>query len=997
MGLFSRASKALDILVHGAPTPPGRMIQRGATASSQATRNRTGDEWLEAYNQQPWLRATVGKIAQGMAGIQWGLTQTLDPVTMKTTRRRDIQGGTHDYRRKAIAALMEDEAAKPIFEHPLLELWKHPCPWLQGNAFQLIAQVYYEIQGEVFMVIDRSSSARLKSAITPYSKSDFTGKALPRALYILPPSWVRRTPTPDRETFEFRFNQLQVPDFPMSEVLWLKNPDPMNPYARGMGAVVSLADELDADENAAKMVSFSFYNRARPDAIVNLPDFEDDDLTAFRNDWIANLQGVRNTLKTHFVNAEKMSVEKLGFDFQQMEVPELREYLRDTIRQVQGIPPEILGILDNSNRSTIEAAEYLFGKYVLVPRAEIWRDFLQEALVPEFDPRATIDYVSPLQEDKNFALNVLAAKPVIAKVKEYRKLAGLPPTDDPADGEFYITDDGRAIKNLAELAAVAPGVTPGAPGGGGIPGIPDGGIFVPGAPAMPIHVDGADAAQKALPPGAPPGTPQAAQAPPFQLDIKVSHANPILKAIRPLRVTHELAASRTSPDEATAIALWTKHVGGVNLRLLTRSEPGPVGGDGFTEYLRRALAHLDGIPTKGWDHAFGPWDEYDDHLLDCMTGTKEFEPADRPIFKDFDEAAHPRNELGQFGEAGGQPAAKPAEQAPAPAKKPFETQQGQRIRVGGKFVRRDGVKLPPKPKVKKEPPKPDALKPEPHVKVKPNPKADAKLDRGPSEDKMESTPVDKGKVYSLGGGVAGSYIAELPDGSKAVWKPNDEEAGMPGGRKDLVGARIRDFHTPGQQTEREVGAWVVAKAVGLDDIASPVVVKEIDGKRGALMAFQAGDVAKKVYGFDDPKRYDGRDDLLRAAVFDYVIGNSDRHGGNWMLADPKGADRIRLIDHGYAFPEGEKISSGNHAFMSRVYGDMDQEFRQAGSSRYKYADEDVRQAVKPYFGKIEEIRDRLEKLGMNKASIDGMVARMKKVTEWKSVKQASRAFRHFRD
>lgn len=645
MGLIQRVSKAIDIMVHGAPTPPGRIIIRGATASSQATRNRTGDDWLEAYNQQPWLRATVGKIAQGLAGLQWGLTQTLDPVTMKTVHRSDIQRGGYEYRKKALAALSEDEAAKPIFEHPLLDLWKHPCPWLQGNAFQLIAQVYYEIQGEVFIVIDRSTSARLKSAIRAGIKSDFTNKALPRALYILPPSWVRRTPTPQRETFEFRFNQLQVSDFPMSEVLWLKNPDPVNPYARGMGSVVSLADELDADENAAKMVSFSFYNRARPDAIVNLPDFTDDDLTAFRNDWIANLQGVRNTLRTHFVNAEKMTVENLGFDFQQMEVPELREYLRDTIRQVQGIPPEILGILDNSNRSTIEAAEYLFGKYVVMPRAEVWRDFLQETLVPEFDPRAVIDYVSPLQEDKNFALNVLATKPVIAKVKEYRKLAGLPPTDNPADGEFYLTDDGRAIMSLAELGAIAPGLpAPGTPGGGGNPAIPDGGIFVPGAAAMPIHIEGADQAVKPAPP-APAGTPQAAQATPFQLDIKVS-AEGVQKgdpAEAGRRFRSDLVDSRTSPDEALAIARWCKHVGGVNLRLLTRSEPGPVGGDGFTEYLRRALAMLDGVSTKGWDHAFGAWDSYDDHLLDCMLGTK-FEPSDAVVKAEFDPDLHPRNE-----------------------------------------------------------------------------------------------------------------------------------------------------------------------------------------------------------------------------------------------------------------------------------------------------------------------------------------------------------------
>jgi hypothetical protein len=36
--------------------------------------------------------------------------------------------------------------------------------------------------------------------------------------------------------------------------------------------------------------------------------------------------------------------------------------------QVYGIPPEKLGIVENSNRSTIDSADYLFAKSILVPQ-----------------------------------------------------------------------------------------------------------------------------------------------------------------------------------------------------------------------------------------------------------------------------------------------------------------------------------------------------------------------------------------------------------------------------------------------------------------------------------------------------------------------------------------------------------------------------------------------------------------------------------------------------
>ena len=52
----------------------------------------------------------------------------------------------------------------------------------------------------------------------------------------------------------------------------------------------------------------------------------------------------------------------------------MRKFLRDTIYQTYGIPPEVLGIIENSNRATADAAMYIYGILVLTPRLNKMRE-----------------------------------------------------------------------------------------------------------------------------------------------------------------------------------------------------------------------------------------------------------------------------------------------------------------------------------------------------------------------------------------------------------------------------------------------------------------------------------------------------------------------------------------------------------------------------------------------------------------------------------------------
>jgi hypothetical protein len=173
-------------------------------------------------------------------------------------------------------------------------------------------------------------------------------------------------------------------------------------------------------------------------------------------------------------------------------------------------------------------------------------------------------------------------------VKDWRKIAGLTPVSS-AEGELYMVPAGTtAVRSLEELADQP--VTPAQGLMNGLSALLGGGINVPGASTMHLNVPGA--------PTTPPGNPGTQPRTP-----------PLMgKGKRPRREVDltEEGARRLTPDEALAIARWSK-VSGYSLDLASahKDAPIPVCDDRPTEYLRRTLSHLRGQPTAAWDHLFG--------------------------------------------------------------------------------------------------------------------------------------------------------------------------------------------------------------------------------------------------------------------------------------------------------------------------------------------------------------------------------------------------------
>lgn len=408
--LGARDAKALvGAFDDAAATAAYGMLGRIFNAGTGEPPKRGTKEYLEAYTTHPLLRAATERVATAVASVRFKLYARKGRGG-KAIRDHDWQTASHAERLQIRKDLARHQELIEIEEHPMLEGLRRGNSMLTGLAVRSLTSVYLDTIGEVYWLKQRN------------------GAGVPNAFWPLPPSWVQETPTPARREYRIAFRGWNV-SIPDTEILSWTVPDPANPYARGSGLAQSLGDELDTDEFVAKFTRSFFHNRGIPNLMVFGEGVTPDVARMLEARWKAKYKNVEDQGKPFFTNA-KIDVKELGQKFNDMQLVELRRYERDLVIQTFGLPPEVMGIIENSNRATIDAADYLMARYVVAPRCDAMREVWQARLIPEYDDRLVVDYDSPVQEDKAFRLQAMTAAPYTPLVDEWRDLQGLPALED---------------------------------------------------------------------------------------------------------------------------------------------------------------------------------------------------------------------------------------------------------------------------------------------------------------------------------------------------------------------------------------------------------------------------------------------------------------------------------------------------------------------------------------------------------------------------------------
>ncbi len=321
---------------------------------------RNTQEWMAAFGKNPRL-APVEKIASDLSYAEGALY------------RLDSGGNKIE-----------------IQEHPFLDFICRPNPLVEltASAIWKLHMEYLLLKGEAYCIIERYANG------------------MPAELWPVPPQWVQTIPYQGFPFYTIRSTDGTIINVSVDDMFAQRDLNPADPYSRGLGQAESVADEVEIDEYAAKFQKNFFYNGATPDTVVILPGADENQVKRFRETWLDKFAGVFRSHGVEVLKAPKdghlPTVNKLSDNMKDLDMINGRTFTRDAIMEHFGVPREIMGITQNSNRATADAAQYIYAKNVLWPRLMQRQDAINLQLLPSYGDNLYWEYDDVIPHDVEF-------------------------------------------------------------------------------------------------------------------------------------------------------------------------------------------------------------------------------------------------------------------------------------------------------------------------------------------------------------------------------------------------------------------------------------------------------------------------------------------------------------------------------------------------------------------------------------------------------------------
>ena len=331
--------------------PNSSFVSRWARPPSMNTA-----EWLSMFAKSPRL-AVVDRIGSDLANISGTLLR-----------------------------INEDGTETEIKSHPFLDFMEHPNPLYEmtSSAIWRLHEIYLLLVGESFLLIERDD------------------RGMPVELWPVPPHWVKMTPYLGNPTYTITTTGGLTMTVPVDDIFVMKQLNPLDPFHRGLGVAESIADEVEIDEYAATFQKRFFYNDATPPVVFLMPDATKEQRDEFMAHWNKKHKGVENSHRAAALSGN-VDVKELGSsDGKNLGFIESRIAMRDAVLEHFGVPREIMGITENSNRSTADAAQYIYAKNVLTPRIQTREEAINQQLLPMFGEGLIWRYDPVIPYDKDF-------------------------------------------------------------------------------------------------------------------------------------------------------------------------------------------------------------------------------------------------------------------------------------------------------------------------------------------------------------------------------------------------------------------------------------------------------------------------------------------------------------------------------------------------------------------------------------------------------------------
>lgn len=331
-----------------------RMYPRWATPP-----DRNSEEWMKSFGVNPRM-SVVDKIASDLSYIPGRL-----------------------YR------IDENGDRQEVTVHPFLDFMKKPNPLYEFNASAVwrLQAVYLMLKGEGYFIIERYSDGT------------------PAELWPVPTHWVQMTPYLGNPFYQVRTTDGGIMNISVDDMFVMRDLNPLDPYRRGLGQAEALADEIEIDEYAAKFQKKFFYNDATPGVVIAMPGASDEQQTRFLAKWDERLRGANKSHRPITIGGpadHPAVVTKLSDNMKDLDMVNGRIFVRDAVLEHFGVPREIMGITQNSNRATADAAQYIYAKNVLTPKLKNRQDAINQQLLPAYGEKLEWEFDDIIPHDQEF-------------------------------------------------------------------------------------------------------------------------------------------------------------------------------------------------------------------------------------------------------------------------------------------------------------------------------------------------------------------------------------------------------------------------------------------------------------------------------------------------------------------------------------------------------------------------------------------------------------------
>ncbi|MEM4167760.1 MAG: phage portal protein [Candidatus Caldarchaeum sp.] len=302
------------------------------------------------------------------------------------------------------AEIMVQSGEELLKTHSAIDLIRRPNPNANVGLLYFMSMLW-DFYGEVVLAIDE---------VKP---------KVPVIWPLEPQHIVKRPANPgDKWVVSFKYGTRAIPP---ENIVHIVRPFPGSLYAGRGWLIEALSDEIQMLEALTRYLRAWFTNNGIPPLIVSAQGIDEEQISRYEQRWLEKVKGFSRRLVPFFVRG-KPDIVKLD-NTPPGELPAFYRIFRDAIFQAFGVPPEIMGIVENSNRATAEAAHLIFAKYRIRPRVETFVSALQPIVERYWGVRLTIGALEP--EDKEGQRELLTKNQWIATLNEHRIAAGLAPIE----------------------------------------------------------------------------------------------------------------------------------------------------------------------------------------------------------------------------------------------------------------------------------------------------------------------------------------------------------------------------------------------------------------------------------------------------------------------------------------------------------------------------------------------------------------------------------------